>query len=130
MAKIESYCAKSVYDPPSYSQAIRVTEAKTILFLAGQIAYDERGGTAHKGDFQAQARAVFTNIKALVEAGGGTLANIVKLNMYVTDMRYRGDLVPIREEFFGKKLPAGTLISTPSLAHPDWLIEVDAIAVI
>ena len=66
----------------------------------------------------------------MVEAGGGRLSSIVKLNTYLTDIRYRADLIPIRAEFFGKRLPASTLITTPALAHPDWLIEVEAIAVI
>lgn len=130
MAKIEKYCAKSVYDAPTYSQGVKVTGAQAILFLSGQVAYDKNGNVAHKGDFQGQAQAVFKNIKAMVEAGGGKLSNVVKLNTYLTDIRYRADLVPIRQEFFGKKLPASTLITTPALAHPDWLIEVEAIAVL
>jgi enamine deaminase RidA (YjgF/YER057c/UK114 family) len=130
MARIEKYCAKSVYDPPTYSQGIKVTGAKTILFLSGQVAYDKDGSVAHKGDFHGQARAVFQAIKAMVEAGGGALSDVVKLNTYLTDIRYRADLPPIREEFFGKKLPASTLVQVSALAHPDWLIEVEAIAVV
>jgi enamine deaminase RidA (YjgF/YER057c/UK114 family) len=130
MAKIERYSAPGVFDPPTYSQAVKVTEAKSILFLAGQVAYDKDGGPAHRGDFRNQARAAFASIKALVEAQGGTLDNVVKINTYVTDIRYRADLVPVREEFFGKKGPASTLVAIPSLAHPDWLIEIEAIAVV
>lgn len=130
MATIQPYCAKDVFDPPGYSQAIKVTGAQTILFLSGQVAYDEKGGAAHRGDFTAQARTVFRAIKAQVEAGGGSLANVVKLSTFLTDIRHRADLVPVREEFFGKKLPASTLVGVAALAHPDWLIEVEAIAVI
>ena len=130
MATIQPYCAKDVFDPPTYAQAIKVTAAQTILFLSGQVAYDDKGGPAHRGDFPAQARVVFRAIKAQVEAGGGTLASIVKMNTYLTDIRYRGDLIPVREEFFGKKMPASTLVEVSALAHPDWLIEVEAIAVI
>jgi enamine deaminase RidA (YjgF/YER057c/UK114 family) len=130
MAKIEKYCAPGVYDPPAYSQAIKVTEAKSILFIAGQVAYDKDGAPLHRGDFRAQAREAFKAIKALVEAQGGTLDNVVKINTYVTDVRYRADLVPVREEFFGKKGPASTLVQIPALAHPDWMIEVEAIAVV
>lgn len=130
MATIQPYCAKDVFDPPGYFQAIKVSGAQTTLFLSGQVAYDEKGGPAHRGDFAAQARAVFRAVKAQVEAGGGTLANVVKLTTYLTDMRHRADLVPVREEFFGKKLPASTLVGVAALAHPDWLIEVEAIAVI
>ena len=130
MASIERYCAKGVFDPVSYSQAVKVTDAQTILFLAGQVAYDDNGKPAHRGDFAAQARAVFQAIKAQVEAGGGTMQSIVKLNTYLTDIRHRAELVPVREEFLGKKSPASTLVAVAALAQPDWLIEVEAIAVV
>jgi enamine deaminase RidA (YjgF/YER057c/UK114 family) len=58
------------------------------------------------------------------------MASIVKLTTYVTDMGYRIDLAPIREEFFGKKGPASTLVEISALAHPDWMIEIEAIAVV
>jgi enamine deaminase RidA (YjgF/YER057c/UK114 family) len=130
MPTIERYCAGGVFDPPTYSQAIKVSGAQTILFISGQVAYDEKGNPAHRGDFAAQAREVFRALKAQVEAGGGTLDNIVKLNTYLTDIRHRAELLPVREEFFGKKTPASTLVAVTALAHPDWLIEVEAIAVV
>jgi 2-iminobutanoate/2-iminopropanoate deaminase len=130
MPQIERYCAKGVFDPPNYSQAVKVSGAQTILFLAGQVAYDDKGNPAHRGDFAGQARAVFQAIKAQVEAGGGTVQSIVKLNTYLTDIRHRADLAPVREEFLGKKSPASTLVAVAALAHPDWLIEVEAIAVV
>jgi|SRR5689334_13216688 enamine deaminase RidA (YjgF/YER057c/UK114 family) len=128
--KIERLAAKTVFDPPSYTQTMRVTGAETLLFISGQVAYDEKGGPAHPGDFAAQARATYAALKAQVEAAGGTLANIVKLTTYLVDIRHRSDLVPIREEFFGKKAPASTLVGVTALALPGWLIEVEAIAVI
>ena len=130
MAKIEKYCPQGVFNPAGYSQGIKVTGAQSILFLAGQVAYDKDGNPQHKGDFKAQARECFKALKALVEAQGGTLSNIVKLNTYLTDIRYRADLIPVREEFFGKKGPASTLVAVPSLAHPDYLIEIEAIAAV
>lgn len=130
MVNIEKFCAAGVYDPPGYSQAIKVSGAGTILFLAGQVAYDKDGGVAHTGDFKGQARAVFGSIRALVEAAGGTLANVVKINTYVTDVRHRPDFRVVREEFFGSKGPASTMIEVSALANPDYLIEVEAIAVV
>jgi 2-iminobutanoate/2-iminopropanoate deaminase len=130
MPKIEKFCANGMYDPPAYTQGIKVTEAQTVLFLAGQVAYDKDGAAKHPGDFKAQAREVFRCLKALVETAGGRVDNIVKLNYYLTDIRYRADLIPIREEFLGKKGPASTLVQVSALAHPDWLIEVEAIAVV
>ena len=130
MATIEKYCPSGVFDPPGYSQGIKVTGAQTILFLAGQVAYDKDGGVAHKGDFKAQARDIFGSIKKLVEAGGGTLANVVKINTYVTDVRNRPDFRVVRDEFFGAKGPASTMVEVCALAHPDYLIEIEAIAVV
>ena len=130
MATIEKFSAPGLFDPPTYSQAIKVTYAQTILFLSGQVAYTADGGVAFRGDFKAQARGAYEAIKALVESQGGTMASIVKITTYVTDMQYRADLAPIREEFFGKKGPASTLVEISSLAHPDWMIEIEAIAVI
>ena len=130
MANIEKFCPTGVYDPPGYSQGIKVTGAQTILFLAGQVAYDKDGGVAHRADFKGQARQVFGAVKSLVEATGGTLTNVVKINTYVTDVRYRPEFRVIREEFFGAKGPASTMVEVSALAHPDYLIEVEAIAVI
>ena len=129
MAKLEKYCAPGVFDPPGYSQAIKVTGAQTILFLAGQVAYAPDGNAAHKGDFTGQARAVFGAVKALVEAGGGTLDNVVKITTYVTDVSNRPAFRAVRDEFFGKKGPASTMIEVSKLAHPDYLIEIEAIAI-
>ena len=114
MPKIERYAASGVYDPPMYSQAVKVTGAETILFIAGQVAYGQEGAPTHAGDFKAQA-----------EAGGDTMANIV-----LTDIRQRADYGPIREEFFGKKMPAHTLVAVSALAAPEFLIEIEAIAVL
>lgn len=124
----ERYCARTVFDPPAYSQGVRVTGPGTTLYLSGQVAQDGRGELVGRGDFPAQARQTLENLRAMVEAGGGTLANVVKLTVYLTDVRYRQDLAPIREAFFGPKLPASTLITTPALAHPDYLIEIEAVA--
>ena len=130
MAKLERYCADSVFNPGGYSQAVKATDAKTILFIAGQVAYDKDGGVAFRGDFKGQAREALRSLKAHVEAGGGTMDSIVKVNTYVTDIRYRGDWTAVREEFFGKKMPASTMIGVTELAHPDWLIEVEAVAIV
>lgn len=130
MVEIEWYAADGVYDPPSHAQGVKVTGAQTILFIAGQVAFDEHGGPAHGRDFPAQAREVFRALKAQVEAGGGTLRDIVKLTTYLTDIRYREELNAIREEVFGPKLPAHTQVAIAALGRPEWLIEVEAIAVL
>jgi enamine deaminase RidA (YjgF/YER057c/UK114 family) len=128
--KIEQLAAKSVFDPPTYSQVVKVTGAQTILFISGQVDYDAKGQPGHAGDFPAQARATYAALKAQVEAAGGTMASIVKLNTYLVDIRHRTEMAAIREEFFGKKTPASTLVGVTALALPGWLIEIEAIAVL
>jgi 2-iminobutanoate/2-iminopropanoate deaminase len=130
MVEINSFCAPGVFDPPSYSQATRVTGGSTMLFLSGQVAYDANGGVAHPGDFGAQAHEVLSCVKRLVEAAGGTMDNIVKLTTFLTDINHRAALIPIRNGFFSGKLPASTLVEVSALVHPDWLIEIEAIAVL
>ena len=130
MATIEPYAAKAVYDPPMYAQAVKVSGAQTILYIAGQVAYTADGAAAHAGDFKAQARAALQCLKAQVEAGGGTMASIVKVNTYLTDIRHRAEYGPVREEFFGKKMPAHTLVAVAALAQPEFLIEIEAVAVL
>jgi enamine deaminase RidA (YjgF/YER057c/UK114 family) len=129
-AKIERLAGKGVFDPPTYTQTMKVTGVETILFISGQVDYDDKGQPGHPGDFAAQARATYAALKAQVEAGGGTLASIVKLTTFLVDIRHRSELATIREEFFGKKGPASTLVGVTALAQPGWLIEVEAIAII
>ena len=130
MSVIEKFCAPGVFDPATYSQAIKVTQAHTLLFLSGQVAYTADGGVACRGDFKGQARGAYEAIKALVESQGGTMASVIKITTYLTDMAYRTELAAVREEYFGKKGPASTMIQVAALASPDWMIEIEAIAVL
>jgi 2-iminobutanoate/2-iminopropanoate deaminase len=128
--RIERFCAPGLFNPSAYSQGVKVTQAQTILFLSGQLAYSPEGGTAFPGDFTAQARGAYQAIKQLVESQGGTMANVVKLTTFVTDMKYRPELGVVRQEFFGKKGPASTLVQVAALAFSDLLVEIEAIAVL
>lgn len=130
MPNIEPIKAHSVFDPPAYTQAIKVTGADSVLFLSGQVAYDDVGGVAHAGDFKGQARAAFNAVQALVTAAGGDLTNVIKYTIFVTDMQCRNDYALVRQEFYPERFPASTLVEVSALAHPDWLIEIEAIAVL
>jgi 2-iminobutanoate/2-iminopropanoate deaminase len=129
MLSITPYAAPSTWDGPFFSQPIKVSGAQTLLFISGQVDWDE-GNPGHPGDFKAQAHEVFRALKAQVEAGGGTMANLVKVNMYLTDLKNLADLRAIREEYLGKKMPAATMVVVQSLYSPDALIEVEGMAVL
>jgi len=87
------------------------------------------GQTASGSGMEAQARAVFTKIKDLLEAANASLADIVKMTVYVTDISRRPEFGKVRNEFFPGEKPCSTLVEVKALAAPDWLVEVDVTAV-
>jgi 2-iminobutanoate/2-iminopropanoate deaminase len=126
----EIFGAPTVYSPIRYAQGIKTTGG-TIVWISGQVSQDKNGKMVHKGDFAGQARQALSNLKAMVEAAGGTINDIIKANTYLTDLRYREELARVRAEFFPDgKLPASTLVGVAGLADPDMLVEIEAIAVL
>jgi 2-iminobutanoate/2-iminopropanoate deaminase len=100
------------------------------IYVAGQLPYDKDGKLIGIGDIKAQTRRVFENIKKIVVAGGGTMDDIVKITVFVTDVRHREPYGEVRSQFFGANPPASTLVQISNLAVPDALIEIEAIAVV
>jgi 2-iminobutanoate/2-iminopropanoate deaminase len=111
-----------------YSHVV-VVEGKRTIFISGQLARDRHGNAVGKGDMRAQLRQVGENIKAALEAAGATLDNLVKTTTYVTDIEAYFKHVDIRMEYF-EALPTSTTVEVRRLAHPDFLVEVEAIAVV
>ena len=100
-----------------------------LLFISGQAAIDEHGQVVGAGDFDAQAEQVFQNLKRVLEAGGSSLANVVKVTIFLTDMSNFGKIVELRGKWFIPPYPADTIVEVSSLALPDLQIEIEAIAV-
>jgi enamine deaminase RidA (YjgF/YER057c/UK114 family) len=130
---------KDILNPPSlprpsgYSNGI-LTEGGRVLFLAGQTGMGSEGNIASPGDLVAQFAQALFNLRAVVEAAGGTMTDIIKLNLYVTDKAaYKANLKPIGEayrSFFGRYYPAMTLVEVKSLFDDEALVEIEGIAVI
>ena len=120
---------KSVHETKDrgYSHVAKV--GKT-LYIAGQVARDVQGKLVGKGDFEAQARQVYTNLRNILEETGGGLRNIVKTTTILTHYGNVEGYRKIRNEFFGDIMPPNTLLIIESLASPDFMIEVEAIAVL
>ncbi len=118
---------KSVHPTDGYSH---VAKAGSTLYIAGQVAKDLQGHLVGRGDFETQARQVFTNLKNILEETGGNLNNIAKLTTFLTHPSYREAYRKVRQEFLQEPLPANTLLIVESLASPDYMIEVEAIAVL
>jgi len=106
----------------------------TIVYLSGQVPSDASGKLIGEGDFEAQVEQVFANLKLAVEAAGGTMADIVKLNYYVVaelDQASVPKLRPIRDRYINvEKPPASTFVVVSRLTRPGWLIEIEAVAAI
>jgi len=118
-----------VSPPKGYSHAVR--KSGTPVFLAGQVAYDADGKLVGEGDIAAQVEQVFQNIRTVVTACGGTMADIVKLTIYVTDVSHRPAVAAARLRHFADgQYPAATYLVISALAAPQFLVEIEAVAMI
>lgn len=121
---------KSLSDPrPRYSQGILADGGK-LLFIAGQTASDKDGNVVGTGDIEAQTHQVFKNISAVLEEVGGVLDNLVMTTTYITDRKYREGYNRVRQQYYKKNQPTSTLVIVTGLANPDYLIEINGIAVL
>ena len=111
---------------PVYSHAVVTTRPK-LIFITGQLAKDERGEVVGKGDMRAQIRQVGHNLKLALAAAGATLDDVVKTNTYVTDYELYVHNADLRDALLAV-LPTSTTVEVKRLAHPDCLIEIEAIA--
>ncbi len=131
---------KERINPPSvfrsvdlgFSQAVAASGQRT-LYVSGQTAWDATRQLVGGSDLQAQARQALLNLRAVVEATGGTLADVVSLRIYVVDYEaHKAEAVggAFREFFSGEASPASTWVGVAALADPGFLIEIEAIAVL
>tara|TARA_B100001123_G_C14470517_1_gene694189 strand:+ start:66 stop:470 length:405 start_codon:yes stop_codon:yes gene_type:complete len=107
------------------SQAQRVGD---LIYVSGQVAYNNERRSVGGNSAYSQSRHVFGRIKALVEAAGAKMDDIIKVTMYTTDMRFQPDIWKARREFFSGDFPCSTLVEVTSLVRPEFLIEIEAIA--
>jgi len=118
---------RSVHPTRGYSHAAR---AGNLLFVAGQVAKDRDDRVVGVGDIEAQARQIYANLAAVIGEAGGGLGNIVKMTTYLTHAGYIEAYRAVRGEFFTDPMPPNTLVVCQSLASPELLMEVEAIAVL
>lgn len=115
--------------PNGYSHVVSVRGGRTV-YIAGQLARNAQGETVGRGDFAAQTRQVFTNLETALKAAGATFNDVVKMNTYVRDASQVQVVRDIRAQYFTKEVPATTLVEVSRLAAPEFLIEIEAIAVV
>jgi len=118
---------KRVHRTVGYSHAAK---AGNTLYIAGQVAQDVDGKLVGKGDFESQVRQVYANLKNILEEAGGSLNHIVKMTTFLTHYNYIETYRSVRNEHFPEPCPPNTLLIVESLALPDYMIEVEAVAVL
>jgi len=127
----EFFSPATLPPPVGYSHVAKVNKG-TLIYLAGQVSSGASGKLVGEGNFEAQTEQVFANVKIAVEAAGATMADIVKLNIYIVaevDPAQVPKMRAIRDRYVKvENPPASTLVVVSRLARPGWLIEVEAVA--
>jgi 2-iminobutanoate/2-iminopropanoate deaminase len=113
-----------------FSQAISIETKGRLVFISGMTARRADGTIAGVGDIEAQTRQVCENLKAAVEAAGGTMDDICRVDVYVRNMEHFERIHKVRREYFKSPPPASTMVEVSKFTSPDYLIEISAIAVV
>ena len=129
---------KQFINPPAlnptagFTHVVTATGGKTV-HVSGQVSVNETGEVVGKGDFRAQVERTFENLGTALTAAGATFRDVVKITYFVVDLK--PDYVPVIREVRGRHLdpqnpPASTLVGVAALVVPDWLIEIELVAVV
>jgi enamine deaminase RidA (YjgF/YER057c/UK114 family) len=117
---------------PAYSQAVAVTGRVKTVYVGGQNAVDASGQIVSKGDIKGQTAQVIQNIEAALAAGGAKLEHVIKWNVYMVQGQPVAAGAEVFQRAWGQRPnpPTVTVVLVAGLAHPDFLVEIDAIAVV
>ena len=129
---------KQFFNPPAlnprngFTHVVAATGGTTV-HVSGQVSVDARGEVVGKGDFRAQVERTFENLKAALAAAGATFRDVVKVTYFVVGLK--PEHVPVVRETRAKYLdaqnpPASTLVGVAALVVPDWLIEIEVVAIV
>lgn len=109
------------------SQGFRVGD---LVIVSGQTANNEHGVLIGENNFDEQAEQVFRNLDKVLKAGGASLDSVIKVTIYLTDMSYFPKIVELRKQYFSKPYPADTIVEINALASPEFMIEIEAVALV
>jgi 2-iminobutanoate/2-iminopropanoate deaminase len=124
----EEFRVPGLAEPVShYTDAVR---AGDLLFVSGCIAVDGDGRLVGGGDVVAQTRQVFANITSILAAAGASMHDVVKVTVFLTDVRDRAAVNEVRREAFGDTRPASTLVEVSKLVLDDALVEIEVVALL
>jgi enamine deaminase RidA (YjgF/YER057c/UK114 family) len=121
---------EAMHRPTGYTHVVEVTAGRPV-YIAGQVALDRSGAVVGSGDIRAQARQVFDNLQAGLQAVGAGFEQVVKLNYYLVDATQLPIVREVRDQYINtQQPPASTALEVRRLVRDDLLIEVEAVAVI
>jgi reactive intermediate/imine deaminase len=121
----QEYRVEGLSEPIShYTDAVRFGN---ILYISGIAPFDASSNLVGGSDVVAQARQIFENFKKILEATGTTFSDVLKVTVFLTDVRDRAAINTVRQEYFGKSRPASTLIGVKELAIAGMKIEIEAV---
>ena len=127
--KIKRTNPPEISKPTGYTHVVEATGGKTV-YISGQIALDKDGKVVGEGDMKAQAEQVFKNLQAALTAANATFKDVVKMNTYMTDLAQIQAVRDVRARYFGDVTPASTLVQVVHLARPEFLLEIEVVAVV
>ena len=131
MEKIDYINPENMAKPRGYSHAVSVTGNHQTIYIGGQNAIDENGALVGKANLKKQTEQVLTNIEKLLEETDAKLENVVKFNIYLVLGQNPQEGFQVFQEKWGNNpnYPVITVIFVAGLGNPDWLIEIDAMAI-
>jgi len=130
MPKVQISSPKLRQPTGVFSHATAIEPTGRFIFISGMTARRPDGTIAGIGDITAQTRQVCENIKAALEAAGGTLDDVCRVDVYVRNMEHFEAIHKVRAQYFKPPLPASTMVEVAKMTSPDYLIEISAIAVV
>ena len=119
----------TLHKPMGYTHVVEAAPRRTI-YISGQVAFDQSGALVGPGDLKAQTEQVFRNLNAALESCGATFEDVAKITVYMLDATQIQVYRDVRDRHFTRSLPASTLVQVVRLARPEWLIEIEAIALL
>ena len=116
--------------PPARVPLSQAIKAGDWVFASGQLGMDPKTGRLVEGGIGAETRQVCENLKSAVEAAGGSMDDICRVDVYVRNMEHFDKIHKVRREYFKSPPPASTMVEVTKMTSPDYLIEINAIAVL
>lgn len=129
----KTYSIPETVAPPaaSYSHAVRVeTGDGALVFISGQVPLDVDGGPVGEGDAARQAEQAWANMRAVLEANGASLRDVVQTTTYLTDISTLPEVNRVRAGHFPGDAPTSATVAVAALARPEWLVEIEGVAAV